>query len=98
MQSLGRPVAGRQVPRQAHVRRDPAPTRWQYRMQRLWLTPVFRVLFRVGLPVASVGLVAALVLSQGHESVTDLVDALVDYPGDVHAVGDCLAPRTVGGC
>jgi len=39
--------------------------------------------------------VAALVLSQGHESVTELVDALVDYPGEVHAIGDCLAPRTV---
>lgn len=62
MQSLGRPVAGRQVPRQAHVRRDPAPTRWQYRMQRLWLTPVFRVLFRVGLPVALVGVLSLAVL------------------------------------
>jgi len=30
--------------------RDPAPSRWAYRMQRLWLTPLFRVLFRVGLP------------------------------------------------
>lgn len=39
--------------------------------------------------------VAALVLSQGHESVTELVDALVDYPGEVHAIGDCLSPRTV---
>jgi hypothetical protein len=39
--------------------------------------------------------VAALVLSQGHDSVTDLVDALTDYPGEVHAIGDCLAPRTV---
>ncbi|WGV16244.1 cell division protein FtsQ/DivIB [Fuscovulum ytuae] len=43
-------------------RRDPAPTRWQYRMQRLWLTPYFRVLARVGLPVflisAAVGLYA----------------------------------------
>ncbi len=33
------------------MRRDPAPSRWSYRMQRLWLTPVFRVLFRFGLPV-----------------------------------------------
>jgi cell division protein FtsQ len=33
------------------ARRDPAPSRWSYRMQRLWLTPVFRILFRVGLPV-----------------------------------------------
>jgi cell division protein FtsQ len=32
------------------VRRDPAPSRWAYRMQRLWLTPVFRALRRVGLP------------------------------------------------
>jgi 2,4-dienoyl-CoA reductase-like NADH-dependent reductase (Old Yellow Enzyme family) len=39
--------------------------------------------------------VAALVLAQGHDSVTELVDALADYPGEVHAIGDCLAPRTV---
>ena len=32
------------------TRREIAPSRWAYRMQRLWLTPVFRVLFRVGLP------------------------------------------------
>jgi cell division protein FtsQ len=35
------------------LRRDPAPSRWQYRMQRLWLTPVFRVVFRIGLPLLS---------------------------------------------
>ena len=39
--------------------------------------------------------VSALVLSQGHDAVTDLLDALADYPGEVHAVGDCLSPRTV---
>jgi hypothetical protein len=39
--------------------------------------------------------VSALVLSQGHDSVTELVDALIDYPGEVHPIGDCLAPRTV---
>ena len=32
------------------TRREIAPSRWAYRMQRLWLTPVFRTLFRVGLP------------------------------------------------
>lgn len=32
------------------LRRDPAPSRWAYRRQRLMLTPLFRVLFRVGLP------------------------------------------------
>lgn len=43
-------------------RRDPAPSRWAYRMQRLWLTPFFRVLCRVGLPVAVIGAVGTLVL------------------------------------
>jgi cell division protein FtsQ len=46
----------------AGVRRDPAPSRWAYRMQRLWLTPLFRVAFRVGLPVFVVALVAGLYL------------------------------------
>ncbi|WP_212523604.1 cell division protein FtsQ/DivIB [Actibacterium sp. MT2.3-13A] len=31
-------------------RRDPAPSRWSYRLHRLWLTPLFRVLLRTGLP------------------------------------------------
>jgi cell division protein FtsQ len=43
-------------------RRDPAPTRWQYRMQRLWLTPAFRVLARVGGPLAVIGLITLVVL------------------------------------
>ena len=48
MQSVSRPEPARTLP----SRRDPAPSRWAYRMQRLWLTPLFRTLFRVGLPVA----------------------------------------------
>lgn len=32
-------------------RRDPAPSRVAYRLHRLWLTPVFRILMRVGVPV-----------------------------------------------
>jgi cell division protein FtsQ len=39
-------------------RRDPAPTVWSYRYQRLMLTPLWRLAFRVGLPAA---LVAAVV-------------------------------------
>lgn len=35
-------------------RRDPAPSRWAFRIERLWLTPIFRQLIRVGLPVFSV--------------------------------------------
>lgn len=50
---------------QRQLRRDPAPTKWQYKMQRLWLTPHFRVLARVGLPVFLVS--AALGLYLGNE-------------------------------
>ena len=36
-----------------------------------------------------------LVLAQGHESVTSLASELEGLEVDVHAVGDCVAPRTV---
>ena len=39
--------------------------------------------------------VSALVLAQGHEPVTGLLDVLTENDGEVHAIGDCLAPRTV---
>jgi 2,4-dienoyl-CoA reductase-like NADH-dependent reductase (Old Yellow Enzyme family) len=39
--------------------------------------------------------VAALVLAYGHESVDHLLTALEGWHGDVHAIGDCLSPRTV---
>ena len=38
---------------------------------------------------------AALVLAQGHASSDGLVTELADYSGDVVAIGDCLAPRSV---
>jgi cell division protein FtsQ len=45
------------------TRREIAPSRWAYRMQRLWLTPVFRILFRVGLPTLILFAVAGLYLA-----------------------------------
>lgn len=45
------------------MRRDPAPSKWAYRMQRLWLTPTYRILFRVGLPILAVLLVVGIVLA-----------------------------------
>ncbi len=38
--------------------------------------------------------VDTLVLALGHERVSGLADELADYGGEVHLVGDCLAPRT----
>ena len=54
MQSLGRALP---------LRRDPAPSRWAYRMQRLWLTPLFRVTMRVGMPAFLVVLAMGIYLS-----------------------------------
>ena len=39
--------------------------------------------------------VDTLVLALGHESDRALEDALDDYAGALHLVGDCLSPRTV---
>ena len=38
--------------------------------------------------------VDTLVTALGHRSVTTLADRLEGWPGEVHAIGDCLAPRT----
>lgn len=37
-------------PAMADIRRDPAPSIWTYRAQRLWLTPLFRRFVRLGVP------------------------------------------------
>ena len=46
------------------LRRDPAPTLWSYRYQRLMLTPAFRGLVRVGLPAVTIAVLGALWLAQ----------------------------------
>lgn len=58
-------------------RRDPAPTRLQYRWNRLWLTPTFRRLVRVGLPIAAVAMVTGLWF-QSEKNRTQLYDVYVD--------------------
>ncbi|MDP6708738.1 MAG: FAD-dependent oxidoreductase [Alphaproteobacteria bacterium] len=35
-----------------------------------------------------------LVLALGHEPESDLAEALADWAGELHLIGDCLAPRT----
>jgi 2,4-dienoyl-CoA reductase-like NADH-dependent reductase (Old Yellow Enzyme family) len=46
-----------------------------------------------GEPVICEG-VDTLVLAQGHDSVAGLEQELADYGGELHLIGDCLAPRT----
>ena len=54
MQSLGRAIP---------LGRDPAPSRWAYRMQRLWLTPLFRVTMRIGMPIFLITSMVAIYLA-----------------------------------
>ncbi len=81
MQSLGGPRVY-----QRQLRRDPAPSRWQYRMQRLWLTPLFRVLFRVGLPCFVIALVVGIYASDAARraamtgAFTDMVEKFQNRP------------------
>ncbi len=51
-----RPLMRRRAP-------DPAPSRLTYRAQRLWLTPIFRKMLRVGLPSFTLVLVAGSFLA-----------------------------------
>ncbi|MDO9524103.1 MAG: cell division protein FtsQ/DivIB [Gemmobacter sp.] len=61
-------------------RRDPAPSRWAYRWHRLWLTPLFRALVRVGLPAFVVVFSAGLWISdEGRRAlITDQFTATRD--------------------
>jgi cell division protein FtsQ len=40
-------------------RADPAPPKWRWRLERLWLTPLFRALVRKGLPALALAALAA---------------------------------------
>ena len=57
------------------LKRDPAPSRWAWRLQRLMLTPVFRFGLRVGVPFALTFGGASLWLSvpENRTMVTDTV-------------------------
>lgn len=55
--------------------RDPAPSIWSYRFQRLWLTPIFRSFLRVGLPAFAVIMAVGWYMSDpaNWRAVTDQV-------------------------
>ena len=54
---------------------DPSPSRWRYRLHRWWLTPAFRGLVRLGLPLGVIALGAGLWISQPANQAS--LDALV---------------------
>nr|WP_154335573.1 cell division protein FtsQ/DivIB [Paracoccus sp. S-4012] len=61
-------------------RRDPAPSRLAYRLHRMWLTPLYRRLLRVGLPAFIIAMVAGLWLSDPDRraSLTAQVDGVIE--------------------
>ncbi|GGA07859.1 cell division protein FtsQ/DivIB [Neptunicoccus cionae] len=71
---------------QSTARPDPSPSRIKYRLERIWLTPLYRSLIRTGLPIAIVvGLVAnhfsdPVVQARLAESVTNARTMIENRP------------------
>jgi cell division protein FtsQ len=72
----------RPEPEGPRLRRDPAPSRLTYRVQRLWLTPTFRAVLRIGLPV-SVVLFAALWYATDEAKVAALTDQIAEIRREI---------------
>lgn len=75
-----RPAGARPDPAKRSARRDPAPSRLAYRLNRLWLTPIYRKIIRVGLPAFVVALVCGIWLSDPDRraGLTSSVDGLIE--------------------
>jgi cell division protein FtsQ len=80
-----RPLIPRATPPEG-ARRDPAPSRLAYRLNRLWLTPLFRATVRVGLPGFAAAMAAGLWLADAGnrarfaEGVADLRTGIEQRP------------------
>lgn len=76
MRLISRNVALRAEP--TPVRRDPAPTKWGYRYQRLMLTPGFRRSVRIGLPLLLIVFVATAWFTndQNREALVAQIDRI----------------------
>ncbi|WP_457774102.1 cell division protein FtsQ/DivIB [Phycobium rhodophyticola] len=62
---------------------DPAPSRWAYRLNRLWLTPAFRKLVRIGLPF-SAALVAGTIYFADQDRRDAITLAIADLREEIH--------------
>ncbi|WP_273687664.1 cell division protein FtsQ/DivIB [Ketogulonicigenium vulgare] len=65
MRPVDKKPVDRKIERETrYLRRDPAPSRWSYRYQRLMLTPAFRAGVRLGTPVIIIALAVAVVFGR----------------------------------
>ena len=66
-------------PRIFRRRRDPAPSRLAYRLERMWLTPLWRRLIRLGLPAFAIAMTAGIWLSDEDRraTLTEGIDGMI---------------------
>lgn len=76
------------APQPDRVRRDPAPSRLQYRLERMWLRPIWRRAVRIGVPAFLVAMTAGIwlsdedrraLLSDGVQQVMDKVQSREEF-------------------
>lgn len=61
---------GRRAETQPRPKRDPAPSRFKYRLERMWLTPLYRRVIRVGGPAFLIAMAAGLWLADEDRRAT----------------------------
>ncbi|RNF33055.1 cell division protein FtsQ/DivIB [Paracoccus methylarcula] len=68
------------APQPPRVKRDPAPSRLKYRLERMWLTPLYRRVLRVGLPAFLAAMTAGIWLADEDRraALTDGIAGLVE--------------------
>ncbi len=64
--------------------RDPAPSKWSYRIQRLWLTPFFRAILRVGIPAFAVVAAGGVYLSDP-TNIQRMQDSIAEFRRSIEA-------------
>lgn len=62
---------------------DPAPSRWAYRLNRLWLTPAFRKLVRIGLPFGA-ALIAGTIYLSDQDRRDAIALTIADLREEIH--------------
>ena len=66
------------------LRRDPAPSRLTYRLQRMWLTPLYRRVVRVGLPAFALAMIGGLWLADEDRRAT-LTGTVASFVSDIQS-------------
>lgn len=66
------------------AKHDPAPSRWAYRLHRLWLTPVFRKFVRVGVPF-TLALIGGTIFFSNETRRDAILTTIADLRAEIHS-------------